>query len=413
LNIEGNSKCNKGLSVYHSKYSNISNVKVQNMGNENINNIGGIELIGDCSFSNIRDCKIFNMISSSEAFGIIVSSDNNAFSKHCLIDNCLIDTVVPSDDSDGIKFLQLGMPSYSTVSNCTILNCDKRAIKVQTEFVDIYNCYCEGKMGYAGIDFQCGNGTATDCTLKFTKQYYSGVCISGANARLKNIKILNDTYDSSIMSSAIRIDELYSSIEDSFGDIILDNVCVNTAQYALLFRVTNIQNIKNLKILNMTAKNIYQPYMFQFNNGQIDFLHVENLNILNLPTPYYNIFGNPIVNNCNIRNNITQGWRFFKETAPISNNNVMYIEDIDDDYYVPYIQQGLQRKYKNNIIPSNQGGGKGDIFRNSKKGDVCENTDIKITTSSKGDYIVTGWVCITSADEENIRGTWKELKQYI
>lgn len=413
LNIEGNSYCNKGLSIYDSKYSNVFNVKVQNMGSTSNNNIGGIELLGDCSFSTIRNCKVFNMISSSVAFGIMISSREDAFSKHCLIDNCLIDTVVPSADADGIKFLQFGMRSYSTVSNCTILNCDKRAIKVQTEFVDIYNCYCEGLMRYSGIDFQCGNGTATDCTLKFTEPYYIGVAICGANAKIKNIKVLSDTYDPNIMSSAIRIDTIYSSIEDSMGDIVLDGIYCNNTRHALIWAKCSIVHARSLKILNMTVENVNGTYTLQFNGATVDFFQLENFTMLTKPTTMYNVVSALNMDNCIIRNNNVLGQRILSEDHPVRTKQLIYHEEIGGSYYVPYVQQDNHRVYKFNKNPMNVGGGNGNIFNQSIIGDKCENTNTTIITSGDTSYIVTEWICTSPSDETNVRGVWKEIRQYI
>ena len=413
LNIEGSSYCNKGLSIYHSKYSNVFNIKVQNIGNTSINNTGGIELIGNCSFSTIKNCKVFNILSSSVAFGILIASEEDSFSKHCLIDNCLIDTVSPSADADGIKFLQLSMESYSTVSNCTILNCDKRAIKVQTEFVNIYNCYCEGVMSFAGIDFQCGNGSATDCVLKFTKQCYSGISIAGANVSLKNIKVYNDIYTSS-SASGIKISALYSPIEDSMGDIEIDGFYCKNVKYALDFNVERISNVKKMELLNIVLEDTQGTYQFQFNGAEVDFLRMENLNLINRPETNYALFSNININDCVIKNNRTLGLKILGEGHGVKNKKVVYLEEnVMNDYNVPYVQEGFHRKYRWNKNPMLVNGTNGKTFNNSIVGDVCENTNTVILNQSGTDYIIISWVCTSASDEINTRGVWKEIRQTI
>lgn len=410
LNLDGKSMCNRALSVWESKYCNITDVKIQNVGNSSINNTGGIELIGECSNSTIRNCKLFNIISNAIAFGISVEMNESEIQpQHCLIDNCLIDTVSPSSDADGIKFLMKNKPSYSTISNCTLLNCDKRALKLQGQFINVFNCYCEGKMSYSAIDFQNGRGSASDCTIKFTECAYLGIAICGRDVLLKNIKIYNT--NNTTGNNGIKITPLSTDPSDTLGEIILDNIYLNDFDTPISASSGNITNIKNLKIVNCTIDKFTSTYPINIDPGiTVEFLQLENLNVTEVPEVCYNILFNLTCNNCIIKNNRTLGIVTLPYNNSLREKSVMYIESNIDGYYIPYVQKGYLRTYKWDSNPMNIGGARGSVFNTSKVGDVCENTNITVITSPEGNYYVEKWICTAIPDETNPRGVWKEVR---
>ena len=163
----------------------------------------------------------------------------------------------------------------------------------------------------------------------------------------------------------------------------------------------------------MTLENIHDPYLFHFNNAEVDFFQLENLTLLNIPNKVTLVLFSLFFNNCIIRNNNILGKRILMEDHPIRNKNVIYLEEIGGDYYISYIQRETHRKYRFNKNPMNVTGSNGKCFNNSFIGDICENTNPTVITSGDTSYIITNWVCTSPSDETNIRGVWKEIKQLV
>ena len=118
-------------------------------------------LVDKCEFTDITNI-------NKSATGVLLNSnpkaaDTTDICTNIHIKNSLFKNIKSADDADGIKFVgrlkKENLYSYSVVENCSLINCYKRAVKIQTNGVKVLNNVIENnrttnEVGWHLIDIQ-------------------------------------------------------------------------------------------------------------------------------------------------------------------------------------------------------------------------------------------------------------------
>jgi len=148
LRIDGQNVPSVGVYMWAGSNINFVNSTFTNlMGNDTLWS-AGLDLrrchnviVDSCEFSKIRN-------TNKSATGVLLNSNPNAVKKEDIctnihIKNSIFKNIRSADDADGIKFVgrlkKENLYSYSIVENCSFINCYKRAVKIQTNGVNVLN----------------------------------------------------------------------------------------------------------------------------------------------------------------------------------------------------------------------------------------------------------------------------------
>lgn len=396
------------INIYDSLNCEINSIKIDNF----IGAIAsGIRLYKNCSNAKIINCTIENILGTNVGYGILVEQDEILnHSEFITIKDCYIKNIQPSEDGDGIKFLQKDCNNYVTIDNCTFVDCAKRAIKIQGNHNNVLNCKCIGGMTYTSIDFQTGNGILKNCYCEFNGLTYTGISLKGKNNEVDGLIIKSNIVTTN--SKAIIIEEpKIIQLEDN-GFLKLNNITINGFSKALEFvgeytTSFSIFEIKNINVLDITS----QYAFISLPTISFDFLKIENINIPKQTNNNYQLCNSFKFKNCYVDNNKSGGNIFEGVGFDRTDKNVIKFKENGNGYYVPYEQIGTQRIIYDYRIPS-VGQSWQTIFKSSKIGDKVKNTKLVKLGSGETQYYIKEWICISDSDGTNA-GTWVENRIII
>jgi Concanavalin A-like lectin/glucanases superfamily len=203
LNIDGKDKCNLGLQLYKCQNVTLNRPVIKNIYGDwggTSTHAQGIR-VRTCTNVDILNGTFENMIATTGDASGIYCSTVSATEKcsQITIKGCSISNVKANNDSDGIKFLSNGIADLdinSSIEDCEFYNCYKRAIKLQSDNINITNVTIVNdfmdesvRCSYL-IDFQ----SADDCVLDgaditFTGCSTAAIGLGGNDNVIKNINI--------------------------------------------------------------------------------------------------------------------------------------------------------------------------------------------------------------------------------
>lgn len=262
LYINCNSKAVRCVTFENSQKSNIRNSTILNLGNLNKEVVAGIEFKGDCSRSLVDFVFIDNVKARNNSSGIVISKSENTngnmlFSTNIVVQNSYISNVNAEEDADGIKVLEMtdelgtiAHTSYHKFENLHFENCDKRALKLQTDCPVVKNIYCQnGKFGQSLVDFMGEYNTLDGLYatgLSLNTGTYNIFLSHSVKTSVKNVVIKDSIKENDINATLINDQSNVS------GTIILENIEVDTNM--LIRSLNNKEIVKNLILNNVTHK---------------------------------------------------------------------------------------------------------------------------------------------------------------
>jgi hypothetical protein len=148
LQIDGQNIPSVGIYIWGGSNINFINSTFSNlMGNDTLWS-AGLDL-RRCHDVIIDSCKFIEISNTNKsATGVILNSNPKATNRkdictNIYIKNSIFKNIISADDADGIKFVgrleNKNLYSNSIVENCTLINCYKRAVKIQTNGIKVLN----------------------------------------------------------------------------------------------------------------------------------------------------------------------------------------------------------------------------------------------------------------------------------
>jgi hypothetical protein len=148
LRIDGQNVPAVGVYMWSGSNINFVNSNFTNlMGNDTLWS-AGLDL-RRCHDVIVDNCKFTEITNTNKsATGVLLNSNPNAANRKDIctnvhIKNSFFKNIKSADDADGIKFIgrlkKENLYSYSIVENCSLINCYKRAVKIQTSGVKVLN----------------------------------------------------------------------------------------------------------------------------------------------------------------------------------------------------------------------------------------------------------------------------------
>lgn len=203
LNIDGKNRCNLGLQLYKCQNVTLNRPVIKNI----YGDWGGTSTyaqgirVRTCTKVDILNGTFENMVATTGSASGIFCSTVSATEKcsNITIGHCTISNVKANNDSDGIKFLSNGIAELdvnSSIEDCTFKNCYKRAIKLQSDNIDITNVTIvndfmdESVICSYLIDFQSADNCVLDgADITFTGSSTAAIGLGGNNNVIKNVTI--------------------------------------------------------------------------------------------------------------------------------------------------------------------------------------------------------------------------------
>jgi hypothetical protein len=205
LYIDGNNRCYLGLHIYICNNVTINNSKFINLEGDFPTTsyaAAGI-FIRTCTNVTISDSLFENIISSAPATtslgatGIVINSINSSEkSDNIDINNCEFINIKSIKDADGIKVIGHDIDINSAIEYCFFYNCYKRAIKLQSNNIQISNVTIINdttETDYQGsylVDFQdSDNSSITDSEIYVPGRNLAAIGLGGNNNLIENVDI--------------------------------------------------------------------------------------------------------------------------------------------------------------------------------------------------------------------------------
>ena len=233
-------------------------------------------LVDECEFTEISNTK-------KSATGILLDSNPNAaeatdICTHINIKNSIFKNIKSADDADGIKFIgrlkKEDLYSYSVVKNCSLINCYKRAVKIQTNGVKVLNNVIENnrttnEVGWHLIDIQGVDSveiTGNNITFNGKNLAAIGFILRNKNIVIKDNNIIFDG-------------DTVKNVNNNYGIFSLCWIS-NNPESEPAFWGENIK-IKNINIRTINGGELdYGIYLFTTigggKNWEIDSVSSEN-----------------------------------------------------------------------------------------------------------------------------------------
>ncbi len=282
LTFNGNGKFVRGItiqggstniSIANTTMENFSIPKVDSSDNLYSEIPTGIRVEGDChnvTFSNDTISNISAMNGSSQtARGIWICPTENpdgspqGMTTNVMIQDSQFQNIQSPDNADGIvtQGFSSGINQNLQIVDNHFTDCAKRAIKIQTDGVDVLGNVIENSSSsssnmYAGISAYASNAVIKDNSIQGSGGYYCGVEVGSGNSisgiSVEDNQISNgNSVDVSVPLTSIRI---FGSVDK----ITMRNNKLNHAEYAILFsHATNTALIENNLLTG-----IMQPKVF-------------------------------------------------------------------------------------------------------------------------------------------------------
>lgn len=415
ITINGNKKpC---IALYFSRCNNVTvqNVTVQNVGSDDTAvHTSAIFFTEGSSDITIRDSVVNDIKSQEMASGIWLNGDVY----NCIIDNCSISNIYPIGDGDGVKILNGSLDNNNVlVCNCTFIDCLKRAIKFQAKGCHSRNNYMRwNQRGFIPIDFQRGYCDSIGDTVE---TYWNGDVHDVQNGYFR--ALISLTEDNNVVRELtynIRSDTSWLNDTKTNGVLInigsllgsknvrnntVDGITGTVGAGSLLRVGGDAESVSDTSIKNVKCKlfdgNIFYEAKYKFVNldmtAEIDSPVGKNLTF------------SSYLEKSNIELKLLKNLTANSKIAFTPSNKFSFYGNqtrIGDWFDFLY-----GRKIWTNIetAPSEYIGYSGSWFANANIGDYAIN---KVPTLGENG-ILTGWICIGIATENNPRGEWKPIYQ--
>lgn len=378
----------------------VNNITCKNIGNATINQCRGIEFNGDCSGSSVHLSDFEDITSSAVAFGIAFNHANGLWSKYINIDKCNFTNIQPRGDSDGIKVLHSGEPTYLNITNCNFVDCFKRGIKLQGKYVNISNCSFSGIFSHSCIDAQQGYTHMSNISIS-TSECDNMIYFAGEDCSIKTATLIN-TNPSATNGTVrgINMSKLGGVLSDANGfGFLIQDVLIKGVNQPLY--ITNYQN-SFLKIVNLSIDGFQSSYALNYTgNVQLNILELSKISVNDTPSPYYAFMLHTInANDCLVIDNYTG--IFNTPATVLSDLNVNKLETTLTNARIKrLVQTGTRKTFYSISAPSATDV---NILKYAKQGDEVVNLN--------GLSSVEKWVCTVSGDViNNTIGTWIPLNR--
>lgn len=254
--FDGKHKVSQGLSFINCKNVSVEKAVIENIGNVSSQLAAGIMFIRNCSYFSVRYCKITGVTAGTvgtdnyiHSIGIGTSSSGTEVSKYGIIEENIITDINGTNsgdtkpDGDGIYLIQKPISNggfdgrtYTTIANCIISNCAKRAIKNSTRNTTIIGCQLDIDAWGSAIEAQYGDMTLKDSDIKnkgtscITLDWDNGVNYID-NCKLSGLDKTETSVYGSYTGNGIVLNQRLSSNDSYYTDepcsVIIENCTIN------------------------------------------------------------------------------------------------------------------------------------------------------------------------------------------
>lgn len=295
FHIDANSRYSRCMIVRHSENVVIEDLKIENVGTKNI---GDNHVFALGIWDGSHNCKIIRphiskVYSNSNSTGIYIYDNETETGEllplNCLISDGIIEDIYPITDGDGLKILNKNNKNNANlkVTNCTFIDCRKRALKFQARGChSVGNTMIWNEMGKVPIDMQRGYCTSLNDIVitnyhQDTKEHVDGyfdylVGMFGAFNRVENIGYFVNSNPMWMVDSSYTQYTGYGALVclGSFENVVDENgniVDTRSKEY------TSHDNVLDGVYGNGVARNIVSLSFVSEENAPADISVLENV----------------------------------------------------------------------------------------------------------------------------------------
>lgn len=402
LKFDGLAVAKRGIEIEDSPNFLFDNITVSNIGNALIENNVGILVSVRNNNSRILNCTVKNVIGTSVATGINVDNykDPTSGSQYLLFDNCYIENIQPPEDSDGIKFLQNSVDVHAVVRNCRFIDCAKRGIKSQSNYVTSENNYFLNGMSLGAIDFQRGYGKSiNDTAIAITTEPDRFIAISGNNVSVIGATLVSERNTGGLVDGILINNVSGVSAMDT---VVIERVKTKGMRFPIQF-TTDSMSINILRIKDCEFEDFSGTYVIPTPVPTINTLIFEGNEVRKTGTFYGAINQNTFANYYISKNRLPLANVI---AAALDRKNGVIVDNLNGEYE----QKDKVRYYRANADPSTLTFGDSSKYYYAKKGDIAYNTTLTILGVAGSRYVIKEWICIADGVASTNKGTWLEVR---